>query len=80
MPEEEEGWKAFIEDRKSSEDRREGIKRVIGNNLLTKLENSKIFMVGSGAIGCELLKNFAMLEIGAGESNGNIVVTDPDHI
>jgi len=36
-------------------------------------------MVGSGAIGCELLKNFAMLEIGAGE-NGNIVVTDPDHI
>nr|VVW89418.1 unnamed protein product [Nymphaea colorata] len=36
-------------------------------------------MVGSGAIGCELLKNFAMLEIGAGEK-GSIVVTDPDHI
>lgn len=80
LPEDEEGWQAFIEDRKSSDDRREGIKRVIGNSLLTKLENSKIFMVGSGAIGCELLKNFAMLEIGAGESNGNIVVTDPDHI
>jgi molybdopterin/thiamine biosynthesis adenylyltransferase len=24
-------------------------------------------MIGSGAIGCELLKNFAMLELGAGE-------------
>ena len=35
-------------------------------------------MVGSGAIGCELLKNFAMLEVATGE--GTIVVTDPDHI
>ena len=37
-------------------------------------------MVGSGAIGCELLKNYAMLEIGTGENNGSITVTDPDHI
>jgi molybdopterin/thiamine biosynthesis adenylyltransferase len=35
-------------------------------------------MVGSGAIGCELLKNFAMIELGAG--SGTITVTDPDHI
>lgn len=36
-------------------------------------------MVGAGAIGCELLKNYAMLGLGSG--NGcNIVLTDPDVI
>jgi len=41
----------------------------------------KVFMIGSGAIGCELLKNFAMLEVGASETGkGSIVITDPDHI
>jgi molybdopterin/thiamine biosynthesis adenylyltransferase len=78
-PEDEEGWNKFMEGRKSTTDRREGIRRVIGEELLNKLENAKVFMVGSGAIGCELLKNFAMLEIGAGEK-GSVVVTDPDHI
>ena len=34
-------------------------------------------MIGAGAIGCELLKNFAMVNMG---SKGEIVVTDPDHI
>ena len=34
-------------------------------------------MIGSGAIGCELLKNFAMLSLGI---NGQIVMTDPDVI
>ena len=43
------------------------------------MANVKLFMVGSGAIGCELLKNYAMLGIGSGEK-GMIVLTDPDHI
>lgn len=34
-------------------------------------------MVGAGAIGCELLKNFAMLGLGA---QGQITLTDPDVI
>jgi molybdopterin/thiamine biosynthesis adenylyltransferase len=34
-------------------------------------------MVGAGAIGCELLKNYAMLGLG---TKGNICVTDPDLI
>ena len=34
-------------------------------------------MVGAGAIGCELLKNFAMLGVG---TEGSIVLTDPDVI
>lgn len=44
-------------------------------------------MVGAGAIGCELLKNYAMLGIGTGKANpakklqsGSIVLTDPDVI
>ena len=45
-------------------------------------------MVGAGAIGCELLKNYAMLGVGAGKEvkgdnarqAGQIVLTDPDVI
>ena len=40
---------------------------------------SNVFMIGAGAIGCELLKNFAMVGLGAGEK-GMITLTDPDHI
>ena len=36
-------------------------------------------MIGAGAIGCELLKNFAMINLGVGKS-GKIVLTDPDNI
>ena len=39
-----------------------------------KLINSEIFIVGSGAIGCELLKNLAFLDV------KKIIVTDPDTI
>lgn len=34
-------------------------------------------MVGAGAIGCELLKNFAMIGLG---TKGKIIITDPDVI
>lgn len=39
-------------------------------------------MIGSGAIGCELLKNYAMVNLATSEKpgKGTIVVTDPDHI
>jgi molybdopterin/thiamine biosynthesis adenylyltransferase len=36
-------------------------------------------MIGAGAIGCELLKNYALLGIGVGEK-GRIILTDPDVI
>lgn len=38
----------------------------------------KYFIVGAGAIGCELLKNFAMMGIGA--DGGKIIITDMDLI
>lgn len=35
--------------------------------------------VGAGAIGCELLKNFALIGLGAGEE-GHVTLTDMDFI
>ncbi len=35
--------------------------------------------MGAGAIGCEILKNFAMMGVGAGEG-GTVYVTDMDII
>jgi ubiquitin-activating enzyme E1 len=40
--------------------------------------NQKCFIVGAGAIGCELLKQFAMMGIGC--KDGNITITDMDII
>ena len=51
----------------------------IGEELGQKLANTKLFMVGCGAIGCEMLKNFALLGIGTG-SKGEITITDNDLI
>ncbi len=47
--------------------------------LQTKLNDLKCFIVGSGAIGCELLK--CLVSVGAATSDtGKIEITDPDHI
>jgi ubiquitin-activating enzyme E1 len=37
---------------------------VIGSELQEKISKTKLFIVGSGAIGCEHLKNFSMMGIG----------------
>lgn len=47
---------------------------IFGQDVQNKLLNSNIFIVGSGAIGCEHLKNLAMIGI------GNITITDMDTI
>lgn len=52
---------------------------VFGKTFQEKLGNLKYFIVGAGAIGCELLKNFAMMGIGAGK-DGELTVTDMDLI
>ena len=44
-----------------------------------KIANAKTFMIGCGALGCEYLKNFAMLGLGTGP-NGKITTTDNDRI
>lgn len=52
---------------------------VFGLDFQKKLANSKVFLVGSGAIGCEVLKNWALMGLGSGPE-GSIVVTDNDTI
>lgn len=51
---------------------------VFGSDIQEKLGKQKYFLVGAGAIGCELLKNFAM--IGLAAAGGEITVTDMDTI
>lgn len=51
---------------------------IFGYDFQTKLGNLKYFVVGAGAIGCELMKNFAMLGVGA--KDGRVTVTDMDLI
>lgn len=61
------------------QNRYDGQVAVFGSDLQEKLSKQKYFLVGAGAIGCELLKNFAMIGLGCGEG-GEIVVTDMDTI
>jgi ubiquitin-activating enzyme E1-like protein 2 len=65
--------------------RSEGLKIVLGKKVVETLAYTKLFMVGAGAIGCELLKLYAMLGVGSGKKSdskeaGSIVLTDPDVI
>ena len=46
---------------------------VFGEDFQTVMEAQRWFVVGSGAIGCEMLKNFAMMGLGCGK--GEIIVT-----
>ncbi|KAJ8731090.1 hypothetical protein PYW07_004254 [Mythimna separata] len=58
--------------------RYDGQVAVFGKQFQKRLGELKYFIVGAGAIGCELLKNFAM--IGVGAAGGQITVTDMDLI
>jgi len=50
---------------------------VLGQELQQKIHELKYFLVGAGAIGCEILKNWAMMGLG---TKGIIHVTDMDII
>uniref|UniRef100_A0A803MW84 E1 ubiquitin-activating enzyme n=3 Tax=Chenopodium quinoa TaxID=63459 RepID=A0A803MW84_CHEQI len=52
---------------------------VFGWKLQKKLEDAKTFVVGSGALGCEFLKNLALMGVSCG-SQGKLTVTDDDVI
>ncbi|OQR97624.1 ubiquitin activating enzyme, E1 family [Achlya hypogyna] len=53
--------------------------RMFGAEFHTKLANSRTFLVGCGALGCEYLKNFAMVGLACGP-DGLVTVTDNDRI
>lgn len=52
---------------------------VFGRKFQEKIANFREFLVGSGAIGCEMLKNWSMMGLGTGP-NGQLHVTDLDTI
>lgn len=52
---------------------------VFGADFQKRLERLKYFLVGAGALGCEFLKNFAVMGVSCGEG-GKVFVTDMDHI
>nr|GAT53895.1 predicted protein [Mycena chlorophos] len=52
---------------------------VFGKNFQEKIANHRQFLVGSGAIGCEMLKNWSMMGVASGPQ-GDIQVTDLDTI
>ncbi|KAM0717436.1 hypothetical protein Q7P37_007288 [Cladosporium fusiforme] len=52
---------------------------VFGKEYQEKLSNINQFLVGAGAIGCEMLKNWAMIGLATGPK-GKISVTDMDQI
>jgi len=89
-PNESETFEQLVERIQVKEDgtRLDGLRVCLGDEMIQKLAYAKLFMVGAGAIGCELLKNYAMLGVGTGKeikgdkpkSAGQIVLTDPDVI
>ncbi|CAG5128343.1 unnamed protein product [Candidula unifasciata] len=52
---------------------------VFGDHFQDVLQNLRYFLVGAGALGCEMLKNWAMMGLGSGE-RGQVFITDMDHI
>lgn len=52
---------------------------VFGKTMQEKLLNLRYFLIGAGAIGCEMLKNWALMGVGCGDQ-GHVYVTDMDRI
>jgi len=57
-----------------------GISYILGKSMSKALSSQRIFVVGSGAIGCEILKNLAAMGAGLNNGSGCIHVTDMDTI
>ncbi|KAF5396694.1 Ubiquitin like modifier activating enzyme 1 [Paragonimus heterotremus] len=66
-------------DATACESRYDGQIAIFGKQFQQKLTRLKYFLVGAGAIGCELLKNFALMGVGASPC-GKITITDMDSI
>eukprot|EP00571_Detonula_confervacea_P000614 CAMPEP_0172319668 /NCGR_PEP_ID=MMETSP1058-20130122/38333_1 /TAXON_ID=83371 /ORGANISM="Detonula confervacea, Strain CCMP 353" /LENGTH=1432 /DNA_ID=CAMNT_0013034763 /DNA_START=69 /DNA_END=4364 /DNA_ORIENTATION=+ len=72
-----------VDENSSSTTASSGQSYILGDALSNKLARSRLFLVGAGAIGCELLKNLAAMGAGTGISNtkrGCLILTDMDTI
>lgn len=57
-----------------TKDKYNGLVNVFGKRFLETIQNTVPFVIGSGAIGCELIKNLGMIGV------KKVYLTDPDHI
>ena len=58
-----------------------GLEYILGKKITQKISSKKVFVVGSGAIGCEILKNLAAMEAGTNQiKGGSLILTDMDTI
>lgn len=71
--------KPTAEDCKPINSRHDGQIAVFGKTFQEKIENNRQFLVGAGAIGCEMLKNWSMMGLATGPK-GKVYVTDLDTI
>jgi ubiquitin-activating enzyme E1 len=72
-----------IEEARSDSVAAPGLAYILGEPTSNKLARSRIFVVGAGAIGCELSKNLAAMGAGTGIGStrrGSIILTDMDTI
>ena len=59
---------------------------IFGQELVNKIQNTKVLVAGAGALGCEIIKNLSLLGVGAINNkenvfdNQNVVVVDNDLI
>lgn len=58
-------------------DRYDSYRCVLGDAVTERVFKLKYFLVGAGAIGCEMLKNWALMGVGV---EGNVTITDMDRI
>lgn len=67
------------QDLKPSNSRYDAQISVFGSKLQKKLLDANVFIVGSGALGCEFLKNLALMGVSC-SSKGKLTITDDDVI
>lgn len=56
-----------------------GLNYLLGQDRVEKMQRERIFVVGAGAIGCEILKNLAAMGV-ACKGQGKVILTDMDTI
>ncbi len=61
-------------------DKNDSVRVIFGNDMVGKLAKLNYFLVGAGAIGCEVLKNWSLIGLGEKSAGGKILVTDMDRI
>eukprot|EP01087_Luapelamoeba_hula_P016181 TRINITY_DN495_c0_g1_i1.p1 TRINITY_DN495_c0_g1~~TRINITY_DN495_c0_g1_i1.p1 ORF type:complete len:1073 (+),score=196.51 TRINITY_DN495_c0_g1_i1:80-3298(+) len=72
-----------VEDRILEGTRYDGQIAVFGKAFQQKLFDLNLFLVGAGALGCEFLKNFALMGVACGNAESNkglLFLTDMDNI